>query len=135
MKMAREKLGRPCDMCSNYETQLQTVQEELKKEKCDRAKVERHLMTERHVTSNLTKYVGELESALRDAADDTLKQVGVCGSRARSKSGKGQWKTLPGNVLSNRWVCVEHGPAQNRGEVTEKRFLLTRRHSQTGGCV
>ncbi|XP_041347678.1 rab GTPase-binding effector protein 1-like [Gigantopelta aegis] len=75
MKTAREKLGRPCDMCTNYETQLQTVQEELKAEKSEKAKVERHLMTERHVTSNLTKYVGELENALKDASEDALKQI------------------------------------------------------------
>lgn len=25
--MAREKLGRPCDMCSNYESQLQIAQD------------------------------------------------------------------------------------------------------------
>ena len=31
LKAAREKLGRSCDMCSNYESQLQSMQENEKK--------------------------------------------------------------------------------------------------------
>jgi len=32
LRAAREKLGRPCDMCNNYEAQLQGLQDNFKAE-------------------------------------------------------------------------------------------------------
>lgn len=78
MKSAREKLGRPCSMCSNYEAQLQTVQEELKMVKTEMKRVERSLATEQQTNKNLLKYQAELEEALKNAAEDAQSQVFFC---------------------------------------------------------
>ncbi|XP_059165915.1 rab GTPase-binding effector protein 1-like isoform X2 [Physella acuta] len=75
MKSAREKLGRPCSMCSNYEAQLQTVQEELKMVKTEMKRVERSLATEQQTNKNLLKYQTELEEALKNAAEDAQSQI------------------------------------------------------------
>ncbi|CAL1528515.1 unnamed protein product [Lymnaea stagnalis] len=75
MKTAREKLGRPCSMCKNYEAQLQTVQEELKNFKTEMKRTERSLGTEQQTNKNLVKYQSELEEALKNAAEDAQSQI------------------------------------------------------------
>lgn len=75
MRASREKLGRPCSMCSNYEAQLQTVQEELKATKTELKRAERSLGTEQQTNRNLLKYQSELEEALKNAAEDAQSQV------------------------------------------------------------
>ncbi|KAK0068772.1 rab GTPase-binding effector protein 1 isoform X2 [Biomphalaria pfeifferi] len=75
MKLAREKLGRPCSMCKNYESQLQTVQEELKNVKTEIKHTERSLASEQRTNKNLLKYQTELEEALKNAAEDAQSQI------------------------------------------------------------
>ncbi|XP_055861361.1 rab GTPase-binding effector protein 1-like isoform X1 [Biomphalaria glabrata] len=75
MKLAREKLGRPCSMCKNYESQLQTVQEELKNVKTEIKHTERSLASEQMTNKNLLKYQTELEEALKNAAEDAQSQI------------------------------------------------------------
>lgn len=75
VKSAREKLGRPCDMCTNYETQLQTVQEELKAATTEAARLDRQLNSEKQALTNITKYQTELEEALKESSEEAEKQV------------------------------------------------------------
>ncbi|KAK6190582.1 hypothetical protein SNE40_002416 [Patella caerulea] len=75
MKASREKLGRPCHMCSNYEAQLQTVQEELKESKSEAQKLDRHLKIEKTAVENQRKYQLELEEAIKDKAEEAFKQI------------------------------------------------------------
>ncbi|KAL5016860.1 hypothetical protein ScPMuIL_006449 [Solemya velum] len=75
VKSAREKLGRPCDMCSNYEAQLQTVQQQLKREEMKAKSAEHQLETEQTIADNRQRYVLDLETKLKDTAEDTQKQI------------------------------------------------------------
>ncbi|BFZ04743.1 hypothetical protein BsWGS_07781 [Bradybaena similaris] len=75
MRASRENLGRPCTMCSNYEVQLQTIQEELKLAKTELIRVERSFATEQQTNKNLLKYQSELEEALKNAAEDAQSQI------------------------------------------------------------
>ncbi|XP_046374469.1 rab GTPase-binding effector protein 1-like isoform X1 [Haliotis rufescens] len=75
VKSAREKLGRPCDMCTNYETQLQTVQEELKAATTEAARLDRQLNSEKQALTNITKYQTELEEALKESSEEAEKQI------------------------------------------------------------
>ena len=75
LKAAREKLGRSCDMCSNYESQLQALQENEKKAWSQVRTLERQLQAERQARTAQHSYVEQLETALHDTAEDARKQV------------------------------------------------------------
>ncbi|CAG5124695.1 unnamed protein product, partial [Candidula unifasciata] len=75
MRASRENLGRPCTMCSNYEVQLQTIQEELKAAKSELIRLERAYSSEQQTNKNLLKYQSELEEALKNAAEDAQSQI------------------------------------------------------------
>ncbi|GFO20972.1 Rab GTPase-binding effector protein 1 [Plakobranchus ocellatus] len=76
MRGAREKLGRPCSMCSNYEAQLQTVQEKMKEAQTELKRTQKALTTEQQTSQNLLKYQGELENALKTKAEEAQTQAG-----------------------------------------------------------
>jgi chromosome segregation ATPase len=75
IKAARDKLGRPCSMCNNYEDQLQSIQR--KYQEChDKAQIlERQLAAEKRTLETQRKYRDELEESLKNAAEDAQKQV------------------------------------------------------------
>ncbi|XP_064619716.1 rab GTPase-binding effector protein 1-like isoform X2 [Lineus longissimus] len=75
IKAARDKLGRPCSMCNNYEDQLQNVQR--KYQEChDKAQtLERQLAAEKRTLETQRKYRDELEESLKNAAEDAQKQI------------------------------------------------------------
>ena len=75
MRTAREKLGRPCSMCSNYEAQLQAVQEKMKEGQSELKRSQKALATEQQTSQNLLKYQAELEDALKNKAEDANAQV------------------------------------------------------------
>ncbi|KAK3084568.1 hypothetical protein FSP39_015613 [Pinctada imbricata] len=75
LKEARAKLGRPCDMCNNYEAQLQNVQDEYKKEQVKAKSLERRLNSEIQAAENRQKYIDELESSLKEKTADMEKQI------------------------------------------------------------
>ncbi|ESO97854.1 hypothetical protein LOTGIDRAFT_228394 [Lottia gigantea] len=72
MKTSREKLGRPCHMCTNYEAQLQTVQTEFKEATSEAQKLDRHLKSEKTASENQQKYIAELEEAIKTKADEVF---------------------------------------------------------------
>ncbi|GAB1603833.1 GTPase-binding effector 1-like isoform X2 [Argonauta hians] len=75
LKSAREKLGRPCDMCNNYEAQLQSVQAQLKESQSKTQQLHRYLKSEQQASDNQRKYQEELENSLKDVAEDARKQI------------------------------------------------------------
>ena len=75
MKAAREKLGRPCDMCNNYEAQLQQIQDGEKKASSQVRTLERQLEVERQAMKNQEKYSGELEEKLKNYTEDAEQEV------------------------------------------------------------
>lgn len=75
LQEAREKLGRPCDMCNNYEAQLQGVQEESKEEQVKANSLDRQLKAEKQITENQKKYISELEDSLKSSAEEAEKQI------------------------------------------------------------
>ena len=72
-------------MCSNYEAQLQTAQENVKTCGSENKRLERMLASERQATEKSLKYQSQLEETLKAAAEETETQVG---SRIRC------WKPL-----------------------------------------
>ena len=77
MRAARDKLGRPCTMCSNYEAQLQSVQAEQQKVCSEVKRLEVSLASESQSNKNLITYQAELEEALKNAAEDAQSQVSM----------------------------------------------------------
>ena len=75
MRSSREKLGRPCSMCSNYEAQLQTVQEKMKDGQSELKRSQKALAKEQQTSQNLLKYQAELEDALKTKAEEAQAQV------------------------------------------------------------
>ena len=75
LKTAREKLGRPCDMCNNYEDQLQSVQDELKAEKMKIRSLERELVAEKQTIDAQKNYIEELEKSVKDSAVEAETEV------------------------------------------------------------
>lgn len=75
LKSAREKLGRPCDMCNNYEAQLQSVQAQLKESQSKIQQLNRFLKSEQQASVNQRKYQEELENNLKEVAEDARKQI------------------------------------------------------------
>ncbi|KAL8599973.1 hypothetical protein ACOMHN_038972 [Nucella lapillus] len=75
IRSAREKLGRPCSMCSNYEAQLQTAQEDVKTAANETKRLERLLVSEQQATQRSLTYQTQLEEALKDSAEEAESQV------------------------------------------------------------
>eukprot|EP00058_Branchiostoma_floridae_P006401 XP_002591889.1 hypothetical protein BRAFLDRAFT_89406 [Branchiostoma floridae] len=74
VKAAREKLGRPCDMCSNYEQQLQNVQESEKDVRDTMAKLQSDLEREQKNREKREKNMEELEESVKNAGQDAQQQ-------------------------------------------------------------
>jgi cell division septum initiation protein DivIVA len=72
---AREKAGRPCDMCNNYEAQLQNVQDDYKKEQVKAKSLERRLNRELQTLETKQKYITDLENSLNNSATEAENQV------------------------------------------------------------
>lgn len=96
MKAAREKLGRPCSMCQNYEAQLQECQELKKRGDGQLRTLERQLDGERQAHKNHAQYTKELEQKLKDYTEDAEDQVctqnpcfKTCGEKIGSKKSVG----------------------------------------------
>lgn len=75
LKESRDKLGKPCDMCNNYEAQLQNIQDDLKKEQVRAKSFERNLNSEIHTTESQQKYIAELEDTLKKTVSEADEQV------------------------------------------------------------
>ncbi|XP_035690364.1 rab GTPase-binding effector protein 1-like isoform X7 [Branchiostoma floridae] len=75
VKAAREKLGRPCDMCSNYEQQLQNVQESEKDVRDTMAKLQSDLEREQKNREKREKNMEELEESVKNAGQDAQQQL------------------------------------------------------------
>lgn len=63
-------------MCSNYEAQLQTSQEDVKTCSSENKRLERLLASERQATEKSLKYQSQLEETLKASAEETETQVG-----------------------------------------------------------
>ena len=83
MKAAREKLGRPCDMCNNYEAQLQECQEAKKRGDAQLRTLERQLDAERQSHKNQQRYTTELEESLKSHAQHAEDKVGAVSGESR----------------------------------------------------
>ncbi|CAH1801364.1 unnamed protein product [Owenia fusiformis] len=75
VKAAREKLGRPCDMCKNYEAQLQSVQENAQESQSSAQTLNKQLSQEKATLENQKKYQEELENTLQNVAEDAQAQI------------------------------------------------------------
>ncbi|XP_076452768.1 rab GTPase-binding effector protein 1-like isoform X2 [Babylonia areolata] len=75
IRSAREKLGRPCSMCSNYEAQLQTAQEDLKMASSENKRLERLVASEQQATHKSLAYQSQLEETLKASAQETDTQM------------------------------------------------------------
>ncbi|KAI8504972.1 growth factor [Branchiostoma belcheri] len=87
VKAAREKLGRPCDMCSNYEQQLQilinpnyeqqlqNVQESEKDVRDTMARLQTDLEREQKNREKREKNMEELEESVKNAGQDAQQQL------------------------------------------------------------
>lgn len=76
---AREKAGKPCDMCNNYEAQLQNIQDDYKREQVKAKSLERRLNHELQTLENKHKYITDLENSLNNSATEAQNQVSVGG--------------------------------------------------------
>lgn len=76
---AREKAGKPCDMCNNYEAQLQNIQDDYKREQVKAKSLERRLNHELQTLENKQKYITDLENSLNNSATEAQNQVSVGG--------------------------------------------------------
>lgn len=72
---AREKAGKPCDMCNNYEAQLQNIQDDYKREQVKAKSLERRLNHELQTMENKQKYITDLENSLNNSATDAQNQI------------------------------------------------------------
>ena len=72
---AREKAGKPCDMCNNYEAQLQNIQDDCKKEQMKAKSLERRLNHELQALETKQKYITDLENSLNNSATEAQNQV------------------------------------------------------------
>lgn len=88
MRSARDKLGRPCSMCHNYEAQLQASQSalqvarvEVTRLESEVKRLETELQSESQTSANLVKYQEELEEALKQSSEDTQEQISGLSSK------------------------------------------------------
>ncbi|KAK2142195.1 hypothetical protein LSH36_986g00042 [Paralvinella palmiformis] len=77
VRTAREKLGRPCELCHNYESQLQSLQESERKSQDQIRTLERHLQAERQAMTNQQAYTEELENNLKTVAEQFQEQIAI----------------------------------------------------------
>ena len=75
LKGAREKLGRPCDMCNNYEAQLQNVQETFKAEQTKVRSLDRTIQSVKQESESQKQYIEKLEDSLKENVDNANKEV------------------------------------------------------------
>lgn len=75
LRAARAKLGRPCDMCNNYEAQLQGVQDEMRDEQAKLRSQERESNAEKQTINSQKNYITELEEKLKDSANNADEEV------------------------------------------------------------
>ncbi|XP_070204148.1 rab GTPase-binding effector protein 1-like isoform X2 [Littorina saxatilis] len=81
IRSAREKLGRPCSMCSNYEAQLQTAQEDVRNAGNENKRLERLLVSERQATEKSLTYQSQLEETLKASAEESEAQIGTLSTK------------------------------------------------------
>lgn len=77
IRSARERVGKPCDLCPNYEKQLQTIQE---REQVYRDKINSlnlQIETEHEKFLREQKFRHELEESLKNAAEDAQSQITI----------------------------------------------------------
>ena len=70
LQQSRAKLGRPCDMCKNYEKELQKEQEQIKS-------LEGQLNQSRQNVKEKKKVVEELETNMKSLGMETKSQVNI----------------------------------------------------------
>ncbi|KAG1693767.1 Rab GTPase-binding effector protein 1 [Nymphon striatum] len=78
LKRATEKLGRPCDMCNNYETQLQRVQHEAKEKELQNKTVQQMLERYKDDLNKEQTFRQDLESKLLTLAEQAQKEAIWC---------------------------------------------------------
>ncbi|XP_041455929.1 rab GTPase-binding effector protein 1-like isoform X1 [Lytechinus variegatus] len=75
IRFAREKLGRPCDMCTNYEQQLQGLQTKYSESVESSRTLRQQLEQEIDNVLREQKIRSELEESLKNAAEDAQIQI------------------------------------------------------------
>lgn len=75
IRFAREKLGRPCDMCTNYEQQLQSLQTKYTESQESTRGLRQQLEQEIDNVLREQKMRSELEESLKNAAEDAQIQI------------------------------------------------------------
>ncbi|XP_013389532.1 rab GTPase-binding effector protein 1-like isoform X2 [Lingula anatina] len=83
LKAARAKLGRPCDMCNNYEAQLVQVQKQEQEAQEKIKSFERQLDVEKRALEATTKLKEELEETLKTAAEQTQQQIATLNTKVQ----------------------------------------------------
>lgn len=138
MRLAREKLGRPCSMCSNYEAQLQTAQEEMKASITDNKRLERLLANERQAMEKALKYQSQLEETLKASAEEAQTQVATLSSKLQEceKYMLELKQTLTHSQLSlqDQLKSLTHGRDEVQKELTklqDENDNLVGKHSKT----
>lgn len=101
---AREKAGKPCDMCNNYEAQLQNIQDDYKREQVKAKSLERRLNHELQTLENKQKYITDLENSLNNSATEAQNQVSVEGGEKVSND---LLKSLYNSVVSPHLECTQ----------------------------
>lgn len=72
---SREKIGRSCESCAAYESQLRGAHDNEKQAVAQLNSMQRQLEMERLAMDKQQKYSIELENALQTASAETEKQV------------------------------------------------------------
>jgi Rab GTPase-binding effector protein 1 len=72
---SREKIGRPCDSCAAYESQLRGAHDNEKTALAQLNSMQRQLDMERQAMDKQQKYTIQLENALQTSTAETEKQV------------------------------------------------------------
>lgn len=78
MKHAREKLGQPCEMCHNYELQLQQVQTKEVEQRLKASAIEQTLEDYKKDLKKEQEYRQEMEEKFNDMSKD-------CDTKVRRK--------------------------------------------------
>lgn len=72
---SREKIGRPCEGCAAYESQLRGAHDNEKHAMAQLNSIQRQLDLERQAMDKQQKYTLQLESVLQTTTVDTEKQA------------------------------------------------------------
>lgn len=78
---AREKVEKPCKMCSNYESRLEAAQQNEKKMAGQLQTLKRHLQSERQALANQDSYIAELEADLKNCTEHVETQINTLQTR------------------------------------------------------